>query len=126
MVDKAKAPRDVDYSKMDDIVWEKCPSDTNAVERKNRVSKEGTPNILRSAMITLYKLDKSECAKHLAASNGVSLSYNDTFRSEDARKSTAKKRNVQRTQKVNSDSTTEHGPPDGQCHFEKERLLAKT
>ena len=74
-------------------------------------------------MINLYKLDKSECAKHLAASNGVSLPYND--KSKEARKSEAKKRSVQRAQKTNSDSTTEHGPPDRQCHFEKERLLAK-
>ena len=27
-----------DFSKMDDIVWQKCPRDTNAVERKNRDS----------------------------------------------------------------------------------------
>ena len=106
-----------DYSDMDGIVWEKCPSDTNAVERKNRDSKDSTPNSLRSAIINLYKLDKSECAKHLAASSGVSLSYND--RSHEARKSAAIKRNTQRAQKLN-DNTAEYGPPDRQCHFKKQ------
>ena len=90
-------------------------SDTNAVERKNRDSKDSTPNSLRSAIIILYELDKSECAKHLAASSGVSLSYRD--RSHEARKSAAIKRITQRAQKHNDD-TAEHGPPDRQCHFE--------
>ena len=108
---------------MDDIVWEKCPQDTNAVERKNRDSKVSTPNPLRSAMIYLHKLDKSECAKYLAASNNVSLSYND--RCDEARKSAAKKRNIQRAKKLNSDTTTDHGPPDRQCHFEKQAVSQK-
>ena len=59
------------------ISYGKCPRDTYAVERKNRDSKDSTPNPLRSAMINLYKLDKSECAKHLAALSGVPVSYND-------------------------------------------------
>ena len=99
-----------DYSEMDDIVWEKCPRDTNAVERKNRDSKDSTPNPLRSAMINLYKLDKSECAKHLAALSGVSVSYND--RSHEARKSAAIKRNTQ-CARQHSDDTAEHGPLTG-------------
>ena len=86
------------YSEMDDIVWEKCSRDTNAVERKNRDCKDTTPNSLRSAMINLYKLDKSECAKHLAASSGVSVSYNG--RSVEARKSAAIKRNTQRVMMI--------------------------
>ena len=98
-------------------MWEKCPRDTNAVERKNRDCKDTTPNSLRSAMINLYKLDKSECAKHLAASSGVSVSYNN--RSVEARKSAAIKRNTQCVQMYNDD-TAEHGPPDRQCHFEKQ------
>ena len=106
-----------DYSEMDDIVWEKCPKDTNAVERKNRDSKGSTPNSLRSAIINLYRLDKSECAKHLAASIGVSVSYSD--RSHEARKSAAMKRNTLRTQK-HDDDEAEYGPPDRQCHFEKQ------
>ena len=67
-------------------------------------------------MINLYKLDKSECAEHLAASNNISLSYSD--KSEEARKSAAKKRCAQRAKKHNNDSSTEYGPPDRQCHFE--------
>ena len=100
-----------DYSKINDIVREKCPS-----ERKNWDSKEDTPNILTSAMINLYKLDKSERAKHLAALNGVFLYYHTINIWVKKQESQQQKilGSVQRAQKINSDSVlaTEHGPPD--------------
>ena len=44
-----------DYAEMDESIWERCPSDTNAVERKNLDSKESLPQQLQIAMINLYK-----------------------------------------------------------------------
>ena len=46
-------------------VWEQCPSDTNAIERKNLDSKESLPQCIQAALINMYKFDKAACAKHL-------------------------------------------------------------
>lgn len=44
-----------DYSEMPESVWERCPSDTNAVERKNLDSKDSLPQPIQTAVINLYK-----------------------------------------------------------------------
>ena len=44
-----------DYSEMDEAIWERCPSNTNAVERKNLDSKESLPQQLQIAAANLYK-----------------------------------------------------------------------
>ena len=105
-----------DYSEMDESVWKRCPSDTNAVERKNLDSKESLPQQLQIAMTNLYKYDKAACAKHIAANVGVSVTYCD--QSQEARKAEAAKRNMRRQSKSSSDLTAQYGPPDRQCHFE--------
>ena len=64
----------VDFSHMIDHVWEKCPDNTNAVERKNRDANDNVPVPIRQGLINLYKLDKSYCAKHIAAEKGCSIS----------------------------------------------------
>ena len=65
------------YSEMPDSVWDHCPSDTNAVERKNLDSKDTLPQPLQTAVINLYKYDKASCAKHMAAEHNTSVSYCD-------------------------------------------------
>ena len=72
-----------DYAEMDESIWERCPSDTNAVERKNLDSKESLPQQLQVAMTNLYKYDKTACAKNIAAKQGVSVTYCD--QSQEAR-----------------------------------------
>ena len=52
---------------MDEAIWERCPSNTNAVERKNLDSKESLPQQLQIAVVNLYKYDKAACAKNIAA-----------------------------------------------------------
>ena len=66
-----------DYAEMDESIWERCPSDTNAVERKNLDSKESLPQQLQVAMTNLYKYDKAACSKNIAAKQGVSVTYCD-------------------------------------------------
>lgn len=46
--------------------FETIPDDTNAVESHNRVSKGTTPDILKVAMLTTYKVDMSAALEHLA------------------------------------------------------------
>ena len=79
---------------MDSSVWDRCPSTTNAVERRNAECKSKQSVALQHALTNVYKLDKSVCAKHLAALDGCSVSYHD--RSENARRSAAKNRQKQR------------------------------
>ena len=59
------------FSKMDDKIWERCPSTTNAVERRNKDCKSDNPQSLKLAMMKVYKVDKVACLKHIAAENGV-------------------------------------------------------
>ena len=105
-----------DYAEMDETIWNRCPSDTNAVERKNLDSKESLPQQLQIAMTNLYKYDKAACAKNIAAKQGVSVTYCD--QSQEARKSEAAKRNMRRQKTSRSDLTSKYGPPDRECHFE--------
>lgn len=94
-----------DYAEMDESIWNRCPSDTNAVERKNLDSKESLPQQLQIAMTNLYKYDKAACAKNIAAKQGVSVTYCD--QSQEARKSEAAKR---RQITSGSDLTSQYGP----------------
>ena len=107
-----------DYSTMDSDTWERCPSTTNAVERRNAECKTKQPVSLQQALTNVYRLDKSVCAKHLAAQDGCSVSYRD--RSENAKRSAAKKRQAQRlATDIPDDPKAVQGPPDRACHFEK-------
>ena len=65
---------------MEDDIWKQCPSSTNAVERRNS-------DTLQCLMIKVYKIDKVACLKHIAAKEGVTLSYRS--RSEEARRNNA-------------------------------------
>lgn len=102
--------------------WLRCPSDTNAVERKNRESKDMTPLPIQQAMINCYKADKFVCAKQVAAEVEVKITYHD--RSESARRDSAKKRNTQRYKSSGKvDKEAQFGPPDKAQHFSGKRYL---
>ena len=100
---------------MDEDVWKKCPSSTNAVERKNKDCKSDSPQCLKLAMIKVYKVDKVACLKHIAAEEGVILSYRS--RTEDSRRMAAKKKSLQRKQKIIPDRAAQFGPPDRSDNF---------
>jgi len=52
---------------MEQEVWSKCPATTNAVEQKNKDYTSDTPQCIKFAMISVYKLDKVVCLKQIAA-----------------------------------------------------------
>ena len=67
-------------------------------------------------MISVYKLDKVICLKHIAAVEGVSLSYRS--RSEEARRPSARKKQKQRARNQGlSDISAQFGPPDRVTNF---------
>ena len=101
------------FSDMSSSVWNKCPSSTNAVERKNKDCKSDKAP-LKLAMISVYKLDKLACFKHMAAEEGTSISYR---RKTEARKANAEARQRQRMKVGKPDHNAEHGPPDRVTNF---------
>ena len=84
------------------------------MERKNSDSKEKHPVALNIAMITLYKQDKSICAKHVVS--GMKLSYKG--KSKEAKAQQAEVRQKQRLQKSSAkDKGCMLVPPDKEIHF---------
>ena len=105
-----------DFSTMDPSMWSRSPSTTNAVERLNAECKSKLPVTLQHALSDVYRLDKSVCAKHLAALKECSISYRD--KTESAKRASAAKRQQQRlVSSIPTDPMATHGPPDRACHF---------
>ena len=63
---------------MEGATWQNCPTTTNAVERKNRDSKQSQPVETKAAFVNTYRLDKAACLQYIAAPEEVRLSYRDT------------------------------------------------
>ena len=107
-----------DFSLVSDEIWKKCPDNTNAVERKNRDSKQSVALPIHHAFINLYKLDRAYCAtyKHLAARRGGSIHYYE--KSSNAQAKAAEVRKKQRQTSRASDSEALFGPPDKDISFQ--------
>ena len=104
------------FTMMEQDAWSKCPATTNAVERKNKDCTSDTPQCIKLAMISVYKVDKVVCLKHIAAEEGVSLSYRS--RSEEARRTSERKKQKQRARNQGpSDISAQFGPPDRVTNF---------
>ena len=110
-----------DFSTMTSDVWNKCPNNTNAVERRNQDCKDGSPLPIRQCLISMYKLDKAFCAKFLAAKDGNNLSYYS--RTAESKESAAETRKSQRKRAVlaEKDNESHFGPPDKAQHFDDTR-----
>ena len=102
---------------MDLSMWSKSPSTTNGMERSNAECKSKLPVTLQHALSDVYRLDKSVCAKHLAALKECSISYRDKI--ESAKRASAAKRQQQcLVSSIPTDPIATHGPPDRACmHF---------
>ena len=100
---------------MDVTVWRKCPTTTNAVERKNKDCKCDNPGNLKLAMMKVYKLDKVACLKHIAAEQNISLSYRSC--SEEAWLADARSKQKQRQKTLAPDKTAQYRPPDKLSNF---------
>ena len=102
------------FAVMDKDVWKLCPSTTNAVERRNKDCKSDTPGCLKLAMLKVYKVDKVACLKHIAAENGIILTYRST--TEEAWRKDAPTKKKQRMKSL-PDKTSQYGPPDRPSNF---------
>ena len=105
-----------EFSEMEIDDWIRCPSDTNAVERKNQDSKDSVPLSIQQAMINRYKSDKFACAKQVTAKDEVTITYHD--KSEQTRRDSAQRRQTQRCKlAAKEDKQAQLGPPDKKQHF---------
>ena len=77
-------------------VWSKCLATANAVKHRN---KDCASQYIKLTMISVYKIDTIVCLKHIAAEEGVSLSYRS--RSEEARRTSVKNKSKEPETKVN-------------------------
>ena len=64
------------------------------------------------AMTNVYKV---VCLKHIGAQEGISLTY--LSRSEEARKTAAKKKQQPRYKNIPPDKSAQFGPPDRSTNF---------
>ena len=112
-----------DFSTMTSDVWNKCPNNTNAVERRNQDCKDGSPLPIRQCLVSMCKLDKAFCAKFLAANDGSNLSYYS--RTAESKQSAAETRKSQRKRaalaEFQKDIQSEFGPLDKAQYFTETR-----
>ena len=100
------------FTMMEQDVWSKYPATTNA---KNKDCTSDTSHCIKLAMISVYDVDKVVCLKHIAE-EGVSLPYRS--RSEEARRTSARKNQKQRVRNQGlSDISAQLGPPDRVTNF---------
>ena len=108
------------FTKMSQHNWDRAPRNTNGVERINGLSKTtgSSPPPLYVAMQSLYEKDKVFAVQHLAATEGLKISYRDI--SEEARRAqTAAKAEARKKKHSLPDGESQFGPPDKAQHFPK-------
>ena len=71
--------------------WDRCPTSTNAVERKNQDSKQSQPVEIKTAFVKVYHMDKTAHLQYIAACEQVRLSYCDTSQNHE-RQATQKRK----------------------------------
>ena len=96
------------------------PSDTNVVKSHNRISKGTPPDVLKVALMTMYKVDMAAALEHLAQSRDISTSYESL--TPEARSSRITAANKARSRK-RARGEDGDGPPDKKSHFQAGKPL---
>ena len=101
---------------MNPSTFSSLPSTTNAVESLHRVAKGKYPDVLKVALMSVYKNDMASALEHLAACKNIPTSFErltPTVRAQKAK--TAQKARVKRMR----DNDDNDGPPDKHSDFRK-------
>ena len=105
-------------SSMDPVSFASLPSSTNAVESLHRATKQKHPDVLKVALMTVYKVDMASALEHIAAKKQIPTSYERlTPDVRAARSKTAKRANAKRMREKADDD--DDGPPDKRSNFSK-------
>ena len=113
----------VAFTELDSDTWKRCPTSTNAVERRNRDCKSDAVSI-KQIMIHTYKVDKIACMKHISAEEGGSIMYRS--RSAEARAAEAKSRQARRLVHSEPDKESNFGPPDKATNYNPRKRKSST
>ena len=113
----------VAFTELDGDIWQRSPTSTNAVERRNRDCKSNAVSI-KQIMIQVYKVDKVVCMKHISAEEGGSITYRS--RSEEARAAEAKSRQACRVIHSEPDKESSFGPPDKATNYNSRKRKSST
>ena len=105
---------------MDPSTFSSLPSSTNAVESLHRVAKGKYPDVLKVALMSVYKTDMASALEHLAASKNIPTSFERLTPAVRAQRaiSTHKARAKRMRENESSD-----GPPDKHSDFRKFIML---
>ena len=98
---------------MDGSIWDCCPADINAVERKNQDSEDIAPQQLQSAMIN------PKANSYMCAIAYCSHGWNFNYMSCEGHKRAAESRCKHRSKKYENDPNAIHSPPGHQSHFKQ-------
>ena len=101
-------------------LFDKIPDTTNAVESPNRCSKGSSPDILKVALMSTYKIDMVAALEHLAKSKGIATGYEDM---SIASRATRTKVSNKARYKKRATSDDAEGPPDKHQDFKKGLLI---
>ena len=103
------------FTEMSSGDWEKCPRNTNGVERANGLAKVCDRKLsLYGAMQSLYEKDKAFALQYISAYDGVKTSYRSVPNLAQ-RSNAAVKRKVR--QPSAKDNECSFGPPDKKQYF---------
>ena len=98
-------------SSMDPLSFASLPSSTNAVESLHLATKQKHPNVLKVALVTVYKVDMANALEHIAAKKQIPTAYERlTPDVRAANSKTAKRANAKRMYERADDD--DDGPPD--------------
>ena len=107
---------------MDTSTFSSLPSSTNAVESLHRTAKGKHPDVLKVALMSVYKTDMASALEHIAATKNIPTSFErltPTVRAQ--RAITAHKARAKRMRDINDDNSD--GPPDKRSDFRKFMLI---
>ena len=113
----------VAFTELDNDTWKRCPTSTNAVERRNRDCKSDAVSV-KQIMIHTFKVDKIACMKHISAEEGGSITYRS--RSAEARAAEAKSSQAHRLMHSEPDKESNFGPPDKATNYNPRKRKSST
>ena len=107
------------FSTMSEEEFTNLPTSTNAVESRNRLSKNDKAETLSVALLTTYKIDVAMALEHMARTEGLSTSY--TENSAERRKKNRNAVSKYRQKRKLETEGDNDGPPDKQRDFQSSK-----
>ena len=100
------------------MIFNQLSSLAHNVKGRTSAPKSDKPEILSVAMLTTYKVDMAMTLEHMARSEGMPTTYDDTSKEAKAKeaKKVAKARAKRRLEEGEED-----GPPDKHQHFQSDK-----